>query len=161
MHKSLVCVFVAAGMLQGCSTMSEQNSDADTGISYVNASNAERVLTETGDCLQVNTWSSDSMVVECQASAKAPEPTKQIMALSFDGTALFDFDSSELSSAGRGELDGLISKVGKNTDVRTINVVGHADSMGTETYNQSLSEARAESVQPRAECSAVSAGCTE
>lgn len=153
MHKTLVCVFVAAGMLQGCSTLStppSTTSDADSTAGFVSDANAESVLTATGDCLQVNSWSTDAMMVECQASAKAesiePQPAKKMVALSFDGTALFDFDSSELSTAGRGELDSLISRIGGNSDIGTINVVGHADSLGPTDYNQDLSERRAHNV---------------
>ncbi|MEM7257786.1 MAG: OmpA family protein [Pseudomonadota bacterium] len=120
---------------------------------FVNDANASRVLTASGDCLQVSNWSTDSMMVECHASAKAdvdeplPQPMKKMVSLSFDGTALFDFDSADLSTAGRGELDSLISKVDGNSDIGTIKVVGHADSLGSAEYNLSLSERRAESVQ--------------
>lgn len=153
MHKTLVCVFVAAGVLQGCSTLStpaSTASDRAAAVGYVNDANAERIMTSAGDCVQVNTWSTDSMMVECQASAKTevsePEPVKKIVSLSFDGTALFDFDSSELSAAGRGELDSLVARIGENSDVGAINVVGHADSLGPTQYNQQLSERRASSV---------------
>lgn len=151
MHKSLACV-IAAIVLQGCSTLSATNSTGESVKDFVNDANASRVLTASGDCLQVSDWSTDSVVVECHASAKPDvepmqEPVKKMMSLSFDGTALFDFDSSDLSAAGRGELDGLISKVDGNSEIGTIKVVGHADSLGSAEYNQALSEQRAESVQ--------------
>lgn len=153
MHKTLVCVVVVAGMIQGCSTLSETPSTAQSVTGFVTDANATRVLTATGDCLHVNSWSTDSMIVECHASAKEemaeplPEPAKKMVSLSFDGTALFDFDSAALSAAGRGELDGLIAKVDGNGDIGIIKVVGHADSLGSTEYNQRLSEQRALSVQ--------------
>jgi OOP family OmpA-OmpF porin len=153
MHKTLVCVVVAAGMMQGCSTLSENKSTSQPVTGFVSDANDSRVMTATGDCLHVNAWSTDSMVVECNASAKpeveapAPEPMKKMVSLSFDGTALFDFDSADLSAAGRSELDGLIAKVKGNSDIGAIKVVGHTDSLGPAEYNQSLSERRAASVQ--------------
>ena len=151
MHKSLICVVVAAGMMQGCSTLSE-TTNAQSVTDYVNDANQARVLTASGDCLHVNAWSTDAKMVECHASAKEepapmPEPVKRMVSLSFDGTALFDFDSAVLSAAGRGELDNLISKIDGNSEVGAITVVGHADSFGPTDYNQRLSEQRATSVQ--------------
>jgi outer membrane protein OmpA-like peptidoglycan-associated protein len=152
MHKSLLCVVAAAGIMQGCSTLSGDSQSQQNFTDFVNDANAGRVVTSSGDCLRSIGWSSDAMVVECQASAKpemaAPsEPVKQMMSLTFDGTALFDFDSSELSVMGKRELDGLISKLDGNAKVGSINVIGHADSIGTTVYNQGLSEQRAATVQ--------------
>ncbi len=151
MHKSLLCVVAAAGIMQGCSILSNDPQSQESFTDFVNDANSGRVMTSSGDCLRSIGWSSDSMVVECQASAKTaapePEPVKQLMALSFDGTALFDFDSSDLSVMGKRELDGLISKLDGNAKIGTINVIGHADSIGTTAYNQSLSEQRAATVQ--------------
>ena len=147
MRKSLVCVVAAAGMMQGCSTLSGDSQSQQAFTDFVNDAKAGRVVTATGDCLRSIGWSSDAMVVECQASAKPEEAMKQTMALTFDGTALFDFDSSELSVMGRRELDRLISKLSDNAEVGSIDVIGHADSIGTNAYNQVLSEQRAASVQ--------------
>ncbi len=151
MHKTLLCVVAAAGMMQGCSILSGDASAKQSYTDYVNDSNAGRVLTSSGDCLKSIGWSSDAMVVECQASSKAEapaaQPTKQMVSLSFDATALFDFDSAQLSVMGKRELDGLISKVDDNAKVGAIKVVGHADSIGTAAYNQGLSEKRAATVQ--------------
>ena len=151
MRKTLLCVVAAAGMMQGCSTLSGDTPANQSYTDFVNDANAGRVMTSSGDCLKAIGWSSDSMVVECQASSKveapAAQPVKQMVSLSFDATALFEFDSSQLSVMGKRELDGLISKVDQNARVGAIKVVGHADSIGTEAYNQTLSEQRAATVQ--------------
>jgi OOP family OmpA-OmpF porin len=62
--------------------------------------------------------------------------------------ALFDFDKSILKEQGKAELqklDGMIKAQGMS--VRDIDVVGHTDSVGTDAYNQALSERRAKAVR--------------
>ncbi len=58
----------------------------------------------------------------------------------------FGFDSSELTSSAKSNLDKL-AEVLKNNPDTNINIYGHTDSKGTEAYNQSLSERRAASVR--------------
>ncbi|HEV7816550.1 MAG TPA: OmpA family protein [Janthinobacterium sp.] len=66
--------------------------------------------------------------------------------VSFAAEALFDFDSSTLKPEGKGALDDLLLKLqGMNTEVMI--TVGHADSVGTEAYNQKLSLRRADAVK--------------
>jgi OOP family OmpA-OmpF porin len=58
---------------------------------------------------------------------------------------LFEFDKSNLTPEAAGQLQGLLPKL-KAADINTIKVTGHTDSVGTEEYNQKLSERRAASV---------------
>lgn len=58
---------------------------------------------------------------------------------------LFDFNSSGLRSASRDELREMADVFNKYNDT-TIIVQGHTDSVGSESYNQRLSERRANSV---------------
>lgn len=153
MHKKLLCAVAVSGLIQGCSTVGGNGPAKQEYTDYINDANAARVMTSSGDCLRTVSWSTDAVVVECQASAK-PQEAEQVMAepanqmaLSYDSTALFDFDSAELSAVGVRELDGLIAKVGSNAKIGSINVVGHADSIGSAEYNQGLSEQRAVTVQ--------------
>ncbi|REJ83589.1 MAG: hypothetical protein DWQ44_03125 [Bacteroidetes bacterium] len=57
----------------------------------------------------------------------------------------FDFDKSDLKPESKIELDKLISFLQKNTSVK-IEISGHTDNVGSKTYNQNLSERRAQSV---------------
>ena len=57
----------------------------------------------------------------------------------------FDFDSYELSSDSKKYLS-IISQWLGNNSFREIQVSGHADNVGSDEYNYSLSEARAEAV---------------
>ena len=54
----------------------------------------------------------------------------------------FEFDSWELLDESTRELDNLIKLLNQNPTVK-IEIGGHTDIIGTEEYNQSLSEKRA------------------
>jgi len=80
------------------------------------------------------------------ASVKPAEPVQsEVVTLSDANDVLFAFNKSDLTSAARSELDSLMAKL-QNADVVSIKVVGHTDSVGSDAYNQALSERRASSV---------------
>ncbi|VVQ27154.1 hypothetical protein PS943_00232 [Pseudomonas fluorescens] len=79
------------------------------------------------------------------ASVK-PEPVQsEVITLSDAGDVLFAFNQSELTPAAQSKLDSLMPKL-QSADVVSIKVIGHTDSVGSDTYNQALSERRASSV---------------
>lgn len=78
------------------------------------------------------------------APAVAPIPVRERM--TFDAEALFDFDKAELRPAGRLALDGFLARM-KDIDPEVITTDGHADRFGSESYNQGLSERRAQAVK--------------
>lgn len=59
----------------------------------------------------------------------------------------FDYDKSSLSSLGKGQTKRLAQYLMENAGGVTVVLEGHADSRGTEEYNQSLAQRRAESVR--------------
>ncbi len=65
--------------------------------------------------------------------------------LNMPGHVTFETDSADLSPAFFEVLDS-VSTVLKEFDQTVVEVAGHTDSTGTETYNQELSERRASSV---------------
>jgi OOP family OmpA-OmpF porin len=80
------------------------------------------------------------------ASVKPVEPVQsEVVTLSDANDVLFAFNKSDLTPAARSELDSLMAKL-QNADVVSIKVVGHTDSVGSDAYNQALSERRASSV---------------
>jgi len=81
-------------------------------------------------------------------AALAPPPARKPVAekLTLDADALFDFDKATLRPAGRDTLDGFISKLA-NISPETIMAIGHADRIGTDRYNQRLSEQRVATVK--------------
>jgi OOP family OmpA-OmpF porin len=80
---------------------------------------------------------------EPTAEAAPPPPVLEKMTLSAD--VLFEFNSATLKDSGKQKLDELASRV-KDANVEEVNAVGHADRIGSEQYNQKLSEERAQAV---------------
>jgi len=78
------------------------------------------------------------------AAAAAPKSVKQ--AVTIQAEALFDFDKSVLKPEGKKSIDDAIAKM-KSIDVEIVIATGHTDSIGTDAYNQKLSERRATSVK--------------
>lgn len=66
--------------------------------------------------------------------------------VSFDADALFDFNKAVLRPEGRAALDSFIGNV-KDVAPSTITVIGHTDRLGSDSYNQTLSEERAAAVK--------------
>jgi len=74
----------------------------------------------------------------------APVPVSE--KVSFAAETLFDFDRSAVKPEGKAALDDLLVKLqGMNTEVMI--TVGHADSVGSDAYNQKLSLRRADAVK--------------
>jgi len=59
---------------------------------------------------------------------------------------LFDFDKSVVKPDGKAKLDDLAAKV-RGINLEVVIAIGHADSIGSDAYNQKLSVRRAESVK--------------
>ena len=79
-----------------------------------------------------------------EAPKPAPQPVK--VAITIQAEALFDFDKSVLKPDGKKSIDEAIVKM-KNVDVEMVIATGHTDSVGTDAYNQKLSERRATTVK--------------
>lgn len=77
-----------------------------------------------------------------QKAKPAPVATKVV----FNADTFFDFDKSTLKPEGRQLLDQVAQQVA-SIDLETIIAVGHTDSIGSDAYNQKLSERRAASVK--------------
>lgn len=76
--------------------------------------------------------------------AAAPKPTADKIKLAAD--ALFDFGEAVLQPEGKTKLDDLAAKA-KGIKLEVILAVGHTDRLGSESYNQKLSERRAQAIK--------------
>jgi OOP family OmpA-OmpF porin len=81
----------------------------------------------------------------------APAPAPVVIApvwekVAFDANVLFDSDKSALRPAGRAALDQFVDKI-HGLDSRSIFAIGYADRMGTDAYNQVLSQQRVDTVK--------------
>lgn len=138
---------------------------------YVVASDGRPVLSGFGSCVRSGQWVLANSVDPCDQIARVsvpvpvvayeqraapppppvavvqPEPPRMVIQkVSLSTDVLFDFNKAELKDAGKQKLDELASQI-KDAKVDEIIVVGHADRIGSETYNEKLSEARAQSVK--------------
>lgn len=78
------------------------------------------------------------------AAVATPKPAAEKITLAAD--ALFDFNKADLRPEGKAKLDELAAKV-KDIKLEVILAVGHADRIGNDKHNQTLSEKRAASVK--------------
>jgi len=89
-----------------------------------------------------------------EAPAPAPEPAPLAAApaaptviekITLNTDVLFQFNKAELRPSGQQKLDELANRA-KDANVDQIVLTGHADRIGSEEYNQELSEKRAQAV---------------
>ena len=78
--------------------------------------------------------------------APAPAPQPAATKVTYAADTFFDFDKSVLKPEGKAKLDDLTGKI-KGINLEVIIAVGHTDWIGTEQYNQKLSERRAAAVK--------------
>jgi OOP family OmpA-OmpF porin len=78
--------------------------------------------------------------------AEAPKPKPVAEKVTFASDVLFDFDKSVVKPEGKAKLDDLSGKV-RGINLEVVIAIGHADSIGSDAYNQKLSVRRAESVK--------------
>jgi OmpA-OmpF porin, OOP family len=78
------------------------------------------------------------------APAAKPKPVAE--KVTFAADVLFDFDKSVIKPEGKSKLDDISGKT-KGVNLEVVIAIGHADSVGSDAYNQRLSVRRAESVK--------------
>jgi OmpA-OmpF porin, OOP family len=76
--------------------------------------------------------------------AEKPKPVAE--KVTFAADVLFDFDKAVVKPEGKSKLDDLSNKV-RGINLEVVIAIGHADSIGSDTYNQRLSVRRAESIK--------------
>jgi outer membrane protein OmpA-like peptidoglycan-associated protein len=80
------------------------------------------------------------------SEAAAISREQDVLTATFKGDVFFDFDSAILKPGAYTEIDRTADVLNRYPQT-TILVAGHTDTSGSETYNQSLSERRAQSVR--------------
>ena len=121
------------------------------------------VRSATGLCWRTARWTPADAVAGCDgaiapkaatpaaapkaAPAATPAPkAPEIEKVTFSSDTLFDFNKATLKPEGKEVLDDLFLKLfGMKLEV--IVAAGHTDSIGTDAYNQKLSQKRAEAVK--------------
>ena len=121
---------------------------------YVDDSGQGIVRTGYGDCLHTGRWGEENFIEECDPVAKAEVAAvqtvmvKELKPVTLAADALFAFDSADLTAEGRSRLDQVVgSLTAKQLENKEIEITGYTDRIGPETYNQTLSERRAQAVR--------------
>jgi len=139
---------------------------SSTAVAHDNwISQAGPVVNSTGLCWRDSAWTPATAAPECDGALKpaakpAPvmlppakpvplQPAKtvvQVAKVTYDAKSLFDFDQSTVKPEGQVALNQLVAKL-QTVTVEVVIVVGHTDSVGTNTYNLNLGQRRAEAVK--------------
>jgi OOP family OmpA-OmpF porin len=81
----------------------------------------------------------------------APEPAPvckpKVETITIQSEALFDFDKSTIKGKYSQILEEVAAKIKEHNDVEFVIVTGHTDRIGTDAYNQKLSQRRADAVK--------------
>ncbi|MEO9136653.1 MAG: OmpA family protein [Casimicrobiaceae bacterium] len=78
----------------------------------------------------------------------APAAAPQVQKITLASKALFDFDKAVLKPEGKAAIDSeIIGKLSSVQKLELVLVTGHTDRIGTQRYNQKLSERRADAVR--------------
>lgn len=113
-------------------------------LKYLSCGSGGAVKDPFGNCVRSLGGSDLPACIGASPVVAEPSPVPAPLVLSLAADANFDFDKSELKPAGRASLDQLVQDM-QQVQVNSIDIVGHTDSVGTESYNQGLSERRARS----------------
>lgn len=76
-----------------------------------------------------------------------PACNEKFQTVEVSAEKLFGFDKAALREDGRAELDAAIQKIKGHPALTLVMVTGHTDRIGSEAYNQKLSEKRANQVK--------------
>jgi outer membrane protein OmpA-like peptidoglycan-associated protein len=147
-YSSFFALFLLAAMLLGTSAVSAASSQE--------AAYDERgqfIADKHGNCVRTK-WSGDldpcapppppePEPVPVAAPAPAPKPVIKLE----QRTVFFNFDSAELNDEAVQKLTYLAQVINSSRAIADVSVVGYADEMGKNDYNQALSEARVKSVE--------------
>jgi outer membrane protein OmpA-like peptidoglycan-associated protein len=85
------------------------------------------------------------------------ERVEEGIVVEFNNKILFGFDQSDLGDNAKSSLNDLVTVLNKYPDTN-IEVQGHTDNSGTDSYNQGLSEKRASAVASYLRSKGISSG---
>ncbi len=167
MSKSLISGLLSAAALSSTlmvAGIAPAQAQANNNNGYVQAQ-GNPVKSGFGLCYRTGFWTPQMATAECDADlipkppAAAPPPAPApavkppppppkpvVEKVTLKGDTLFDFDKSVVKPEGKKVLDGLVAQANA-LNLEVIIAVGHADAVGTDAYNQKLSERRAAAVK--------------
>src|SRR5688572_6556389 len=165
----LIVVSLAAS---GCSTMSQRDRGAvigaGTGAVIGGVIGNQTGSTARGAIIGAVLGGAAGAVIGHQMDQQAKEIGDRIpgatvtrigegIAVTFESGILFPYDSDVLLPTARTNLDALANSLQKYPN-SSLTIVGHADSVGSDSYNQALSERRARAASAYLQSRGVAAG---
>lgn len=157
---SLVVVLSTAFIFTGCASWNKSQKGAAIGTAAGGTAGAvvgrASGNTALGAIIGATVGGVSGAVIGRQMDKQAEEIKKTVpdakvervgegIVVEFSSNVLFGFDKSELSSDARTNLNKLVTVLNSYIDT-DIEIQGHTDSKGSESYNQNLSEQRAGAV---------------
>jgi len=155
---TLLCIPLAGG---GCASLNKTEKGAGTGaavgaavgglIGRANGSTAKgailgAVVGGAAGAVIGHRMDEQAKELDNKLPNASVERVGEGIQITFDSGILFDVDSDVLRVASRDNLSALANSISEYPGTKIL-VVGHTDSTGSDSYNQSLSERRANSAR--------------
>ena len=156
-------VFGTSLLIAAGGALAHDDNIEHDGDAYVGAG-GDIISTGLDTCLRSGNFSEDGQINACEgiedvaeveeevveevAEVEAPpaEPESRTETVVSSANTNFDTDSSELTDTARGSILAVMDELGTLDNIGSLTVIGYTDSVGSESYNQGLSERRAQSV---------------
>jgi outer membrane protein OmpA-like peptidoglycan-associated protein len=120
-------------------------SDSGSGSGVQLSSTTSGTSTQSAATLGTATsQGTETLPTLATASATPLPPASE--PISIDLTIYFDFDSAVLQTKSKTQLDALCGAIQSDAGEGTYQIIGHTDAKGKASYNQRLSQARADEV---------------
>lgn len=146
-------IVVKAALFAAAAVLSTTAMAQKPSVGYVQDANGQFVRDANKFCIKTGYWTKELANHECDPdlmpkapAAATPAAAVSTKTITLSTDALFDFDKAILKPNGKKALDALVGDA-KAVTVTKIVIEGHADSIGTDAYNQKLSERRAQAVK--------------
>ncbi|WP_370263266.1 outer membrane protein OmpA [Limnobacter sp.] len=162
---TLTQVLMAIAIGTASTAAMAHTTDKNEGLAgYVVDASGKVVKDGSGECVRTSYFTAALATQECDpdlipkkpapapvaAPAPAPEPAPApkpvITKVNLEADAYFDFDKATLKQGGKDRIDAEVAKLGQ-VELNSVIAVGHTDSIGSDAYNQKLSERRAQAVK--------------
>ena len=143
-------------------------ADSPSRSGYLQDSRGNIVRNNYGECWRTGYWTPAMAIAECDPNlvktaeaapepmpAPAPAPAPIIAGpeqpafqkITLQAETLFDFDKAIVKPDNTKELDDVAAKMKQYPQVELILVTGYTDKIGSDSYNQRLSQERAAAVK--------------
>lgn len=141
-------------ILVGVATLASASAAFAANEGYLVDTRGNVVRNNYGECWRTGYWTPAMATEECDGTLAKKKTGSEIgpEAAAFpkatlQAETLFDFDKAVLRPAGKQALDEFVTKMQANPSVELLLVTGYTDQIGTDKYNQKLSERRAAAVK--------------